>query len=929
VAPKHARDGVWAGTRNWVEPLLSFVSTQNVDQQISVVYELTWRLEIVLAPLFIDWAEKMQRSLESINPFPGLLDLREAIARPDVKSYSSLDWANLGEQWFSIGCVLATEARDDQDERRFGLWMSRLERIAQTRRDWQARLAYENCLFYLMRLDYDSVRRALSKWPEMLPSPFWETRRAAVLAELGDLELAEKTAETSLAHIRERLSPYSPDLALLSQEGWTMVLLGILKSNHLGQPVVDLDHYRDRWQTLSAYGCNPWMELDLLGALVRLPGPTPKSARGVAEDFDPGRTTVTYLLGPAVSLDQLIPAFALLRMLELGGLPMRAGFVTVLSEEVVRAADWIETVAPLASLCVRLRAGRIESMRQKLTRARVAILSAEQVGLLLSLSVQGAERTLREYQSGQRAHAEAGTPQLALFAEVLSRLAFRADIDERRHIFELALAIYALPLTVRFHLRDAMTDLFRRVLFAMTPSESIRALGDFLQLPMPPIGDSPILEGLPEPTQFIELPRGVVDLSAVDRGRWTPAIAKLIRIVREDTGTARQRALLRLTPVYEIGLLTETETNEFALALWERLDQSSGLPSDLPFAAVAVLDLPEPKDGIAKARLRAYLLRSDFRRTVIRSKTESGQELKQASVIAGPHLYLVNLVGATARKWLSDQSRRIDWTHAETLSLLGKVVGWWDEEKGEVEPSRAGFHVLGEPGRHLSELVPVIAIVILPRLRKGDEQEIASVERILSEAEASGIITLFALPSLLRLRPAMTDDVARRIRRGLNSANPDEVSAAANAIHLWLEESSLPKSNPEPPGHLLDELVRRFASRRQPGLRVVIETLKNIVEKWADVLSDRNLEDIYVGLEYVLAETELKPLSVMDASSRDEGMIPFEERPTVRAAAAALAAALNRTLVERRISPAPVLQLWQMIAQQDPLPEVRRAWREA
>src|SRR5207245_6478239 len=112
----------------------------------------------------------------------------------------------------------------------------------------------------------------------------------------------------------------------------------------------------------------------------------------------------------------------------------------------------------------------------------------------------------------------------------------------------------------------------------------------------------------------------------VKRDQWTSAIAKLMRIAREDAGSARQRALLRLPRVYEIGLLTDTETREFALVLWERVDQRSGLPSDLPFPAAAVLDLPEPQEGMPKARVREYLLRSDFRRAVIRSKTDSGQE---------------------------------------------------------------------------------------------------------------------------------------------------------------------------------------------------------------------------------------------------------------------------------------------------------------
>lgn len=105
----------------------------------------------------------------------------------------------------------------------------------------------------------------LKKWPNSMNIPFWEVKRASILAELGELDDALRIASNALYEIRMRIKPYEVDYEVLSQEGWTIVLLRVIKqalSFKKETEAADED-FRNRLDTLSNYKCNPYNEIDL------------------------------------------------------------------------------------------------------------------------------------------------------------------------------------------------------------------------------------------------------------------------------------------------------------------------------------------------------------------------------------------------------------------------------------------------------------------------------------------------------------------------------------------------------------------------------------------------------------------------------------------------------------------------------------------
>ena len=186
---------------------------------------LNWRLEITLTPLINNWTEIINQIVEKFNPFPSYIEIPNASIKADQIEYKSLDWERIRESWVELAFALVREARENNNEERFSLWINRLGCLQDIQKDWKARLLYEKCLFFLFKLNQEEVRKCLESWPQLDDLPFWETKRASIFAELGNLDEAEEIAERALQKVRSQIQPYEIDCLTLSQEGWTMYLL--------------------------------------------------------------------------------------------------------------------------------------------------------------------------------------------------------------------------------------------------------------------------------------------------------------------------------------------------------------------------------------------------------------------------------------------------------------------------------------------------------------------------------------------------------------------------------------------------------------------------------------------------------------------------------------------------------------------------------
>ena len=87
-------------------------------------------------------------------------------------------------------------------------------------------LNYERFLFSLFAVDLAGAKQHLENWQYHEAEPYWMTKRAAGLAEIGLLSEAEEISRESLENIRKKLNQKSgsTDLSLVSQESYSMLL---------------------------------------------------------------------------------------------------------------------------------------------------------------------------------------------------------------------------------------------------------------------------------------------------------------------------------------------------------------------------------------------------------------------------------------------------------------------------------------------------------------------------------------------------------------------------------------------------------------------------------------------------------------------------------------------------------------------------------
>ncbi len=172
---------------------------------LSLLCELNWRLEKTLNPLWVEQVQNASAIVEKYNPFPHILELPTAAIRPDRTESASLDWAAITDQWVDLCFLLARSACEGQDEALFSTWVERLKTIAPQKAEWRVRLAHVECIYHLSSFDLAKARESLQAWPESDDLPFWNARRASILAELGDLKEAHRIAKSALSGIRSRL----------------------------------------------------------------------------------------------------------------------------------------------------------------------------------------------------------------------------------------------------------------------------------------------------------------------------------------------------------------------------------------------------------------------------------------------------------------------------------------------------------------------------------------------------------------------------------------------------------------------------------------------------------------------------------------------------------------------------------------------------
>lgn len=915
VAPSDLRNRIWHHTHLWRNALFETVSSLALIEQLDLIREFVWRFDLCLMSLSTDEAHLIGDLLEQVNPFPGTLELPSAQATvPDDPERAEL--------WIELAFSVLRTAREDFEEERYFLWRGRLDSLVKVWPSVGVRLDAETAFWALAQLDLAKLEKHLTDWRRREKTPWGSAQLAALLAEFGHIEPAQQLAAETLQEIRRHLRAAEPRYDLLSLESWLLQLLELLRE----RPGWRKEEVRDRMTDLQRLGCDPdELRERLQTALESIEPPLTAAERGQLT-FDPGERTVTMSMhGGGADAEKLIPAFAVLRLSEVAPVALRTTEMTYLSHEAARAAIWLETVAPMWALTFIVRTNDDDAIKRFMDRAMVATMPPGQVVWVWRLLLRPAEVALSHVENhspDKKRDMIFGMADASL--KLLSRLAFRLDATQRLQLLNLLVRwLHSNGAAKSWAFQEPVEELTRRLLFALEPAELTAAALRLLEVPI--IHENGF--GMINHTRWVE----PIDEFA-RREDWLAEVVvvpetlveRLAYLLRHGDLVATQRAMRRLLFLTRRSWLSKPQHLRLQEALWSRLD-ATGLPLHLnhlvPFAW---RDLPAPNPVLVDDHIRNLLVRPKWEAL----KAQDGKSF-HTNAVSSLKSHCNEIRGLCSP--LFPRPPHISLTAQDAAALLDAMTEWWAENGSALSTMATTEQwrpfVSNDSARWLAaKIVAIIGDVVLP-LFPAEKDLILRSGQLLEQIATAGFSVARGAVGLLLAQVYTPAQARLQIADAIVGQNAGDLDAGGWLLLSWMRCHQRGLLTASAPSELTELIATRASVSTDLVREQTCDWLSAIVREYGAGLSDATRRLLTTALAVLLEQTDLKRW----LTRYRRGMSKREDGPMLtdlRASAAALAGALYVDYQKRGVSMPEVVELWRTTAEQDTLPEVRRAWLE-
>lgn len=226
ILPHQNRQNLWRFTEAWINYL---PNTEKLPPGLDIqyIFELVWRLERCLLPIFNNIAELCEKLLKKNWPFRSekTLDNYQAYSKKeDSYAFTSSD---IREACLAISLAMLRFYREEGELVKWQEMESQLKSISDHLCSEQKEfLNYEGFLFSVFTLDLPSIKLRLDNWRPNEAQPYWVAKRAVALAELGQLSNTDEQIRFSLVESRRKSNNNnsSPVYLSVSNEAFQMLL---------------------------------------------------------------------------------------------------------------------------------------------------------------------------------------------------------------------------------------------------------------------------------------------------------------------------------------------------------------------------------------------------------------------------------------------------------------------------------------------------------------------------------------------------------------------------------------------------------------------------------------------------------------------------------------------------------------------------------
>lgn len=868
VVPEDRRKSLWTYTQSWVNSV-SVGDELPTPLDLQFAFELNWRLEKCLCPIQDNLWPFFEQVLQRYWPFAVAQVPPAAELSENQLEHAHLPWPETREMWLHLSLSMLRFYREEGLIEKWHAAECTLRDLYQHLSPQQlAFLSYERALQALFALDLPRLKRLLNEWPGNHALPFWETKRAGLLAEIGLLEEAERILTTALEAIRSKLNlkPVKADYSLVSQEAYTMLLLWYVKGsislkagNWPGAGEMQTQ-FRDRWNALKEYKCDPWNELKLFEMAMSHPYSVTTEVCEKSE-FDIGRVTRTYRIGWEDS--EALSAYAFLRFSEEVGAPFRVGNMTVSTKSAEGALPRIRRTSSHWAVVTMIRTGDAKTAKHVFDRQALSRMEVPHVDELIDQYLQvleGAEADIQTCDSFRTDNF--GVLLAQLIPEILSRLCCKCSSGAKNRLLRFLLELYTSDEKSKYR---GIRNLVGLLLTSLSVKERYEIIPTLLQFPV--LGD---LRGiaaseLVNPFHFLGtdkdavagIPKLELDATKID---------SLLENTSSKSAGHRRWASFVLVQLYELGLLVGNQVGRLGEALWSQIDDM-GLPTNTDFLKFVFLSLPHPERIDPASLVKEYIRNAPL-------------PIQKQSPDEGVHVSMGGEISMCAE--LAGSRATIQWTEKESTEILTRLLEWWDADRelltGQLEAARFG-PIREEFARRSWQLVEALAYGVAPVLSPAtDEATRRSLSRLLSELSDAGLPCLRAVAASLHLLPGTEAELIARVEDALVSSEHERVvvdGLKAILVLLELESSAISEENTT---RLVRQVSLSIMYRYRTGLQSTLNTMTRVVKEHPDCFVDDTSRLTIRGLRALADDTDLvngmanlsaeKKLEIRQASAR-------------------------------------------------------------
>ncbi|MBF0148122.1 MAG: SIR2 family protein, partial [Magnetococcales bacterium] len=903
IAPGHVRRAVWLHTEQWILEVSHPHPGMMPWDRLFALEALVWRMEIALAPIFGEVVREIVSILKSIDVL-GLVCLD---SQGTTVEWPNPDWTRARHCWRELALAVVRSSRDDADLNTASDWLDKLAPFVGDDPEFGNKVLYERCLVALSRLDHAELEKLLGGWNTGRSDPFWDVRKAALLAETNHVDQALALIRSSIQSIRRNTKKGDVDLPNLSREGWALFPLMALTfmSVHFQNRGNDLAQHeqgeaiRQRWKELAVHHCDANADYNaLLGELEKDPPPPPTDAPVEERMFDLGEIRNIYHFGNlGIEKSGLLPAFQMKRLTELAGLPSKAGFVMIAKQGLNLCALRLVKQHPETAVLLgwRLASNYDDKDFKKLfTRTTIARLDGNFVQSMVDYLQNLADYSYVRCSCQHDNNQDYWVSRLRVAVELLSMLTPRLRVAKVNILFDRACTYYTSELfRQHFWLATELGHLFKRVLSALPVSELFQHVPTLAALPIPgrcqfmvahenrwpePFDSWPETPPLPVPTTLhVEIEKPVEELLSA-----------------MTESATRKRAARRLIELHMLGVLSSQQQQKFAEALWNKqFSKINGMPGQTSIPEWGFLILPEPENGHAE-RI--------FRSAYLETEPETSKAIQN------------NLAMLDRAVSLEQKSERPFKLSQKDEVFIHALIRRW-VSTGLEFPASDGLMMIGDKNVQIrNDLIAIGSLISAFTLPEKTAIELLNIvqPRIQDFPEV-----FYLFPGLVRSIPEQVQLAQFSLTQLMASDSERQAYIATNVLFQWSRSIKyFPDGLPSPPLDLIREIGAIIRVRRRatilPAITFALWIFQDGPEEWRTQLAG----DCIHGLRFLLDETSY---------DRFDRQPVTDDLPFLRYQCVKLSLIMSQNASYMK---AESIKQWLDNASNDPMAEVRNAVEE-